>query len=75
MKLDSILTREQEEAGLTLHDDEDTVYLYYKEKILAVWTAKSVTQARIRVKAQDYLDNWAKFDIVAEAQKLQAYKV
>jgi hypothetical protein len=75
MKLNNILTKEQEEAGLTLDDDEDIVYLRYKEKVIAVWSATKITQPLIRVKAQDYLDNWIKFEIVSEVQKLQAPQV
>jgi hypothetical protein len=75
MRLNDILTREQEEAGLSLYDDEDAVYLQYGDRVLAVWSATKVTQALIRVKAQFYLDNWAKFDLVSEGQKYQTHKV
>ena len=55
MDLNYILTQEQREAGLSVYDDEDMVFLAQKGKILAVWLAKRVTQAAIRDEAQNTL--------------------
>ena len=70
MKLNDILTREQEEAGLTLYDDEDFIYLHYKSKVLAIWSTREVSQALIRVKAQELLDRWINLNVVNECEKL-----
>lgn len=71
MKLNSILTREQEEAGLTLYDDEDFIYLYHKSKVLAVWSTREVSEVLIRVKAQELLDRWINLDVVTECEKIE----
>ncbi len=55
MDLNHILTPEQREAGLSAYDNEDMVFLANKGKILAVWSAKRVTQAIIRKEAQNAL--------------------
>jgi hypothetical protein len=73
MKLNDVLTREQAEAGLTLYDDEDFVYLYYKSKVLAVWSTREISQALIRVKAQELLDRWINLNVVTECEKIEAH--
>jgi hypothetical protein len=73
MHLKDILTREQEEAGLTLYDDEDFIYLGYKEKVLAAWSSKNASEVMIRVKAQEFLDRWINLDIISESEKLRTY--
>ena len=50
MMLKDILTKEQEGAGLTLNCDEDFVYLYYGERVLATWSTQGASQVMIRVK-------------------------
>ena len=60
MKIKDILTREQEAAGLTLHDDEDMVYLVNEETVLTAWSAKNVTRPIILVEAQNILDKLGK---------------
>jgi hypothetical protein len=58
MLLVNILTREQEQAGLAVSEDEDVediVCLEYKGHILATWIALDVKPAEIRDEAQTYL--------------------
>jgi hypothetical protein len=55
MKLKNILTSEQEEAGLTLHDDEDMIYLLIGEKILAAWSSRNANCTIIRAETQNIL--------------------
>lgn len=57
MRLNNILTREQEAAGLTLYDDEDIVYLQYREKTVALWYATRATPETIQSKVQDILSH------------------
>jgi hypothetical protein len=75
MILKDILTKEQEEAGLTLHCDEDFVYLYYGERVLATWSTQGASQVMIRVKAQELLDRIIKLGVVAEREKSQTQNV
>ncbi len=77
MKLNNILTREQETTGLSLYDDEDMVYLSYRGKVLAAWSARGATPAVIRVDTQIILDKLRQIplvnpDAITGANNLQA---
>jgi hypothetical protein len=64
MLLDNILTREQQEAGLKVSDDEnvqDIVCLEYKGYILATWFDLEVKPAEIQREAQIYLSQLPKY--------------
>jgi hypothetical protein len=71
MKINSVLTEEQEAAGLTLHDDEDFIRLYYRGKVLATWSTRGANFVMIRVKAQELLDRLISLGEVAESEKSQ----
>ncbi len=75
MRLHNILTEEQEAAGLTLHDDEDMVYLHHRDMVVAVWSIKGVTQTAIQAEAQSLLDKWALWDKMAVSPELQDQNV
>ena len=69
MKLNNVLTEEQTAAGLTLHDDEDFIRLFYAGKVLATWSTQGVNPVMIRVKAQELLDRLISLGEVAESEK------
>ncbi len=77
MKLNDILTREQETTGLSLYDDEDMVYLSYRGEVLAAWSSRGATPAVIRVDTQIILDKLRQMplinpDAITGAKGLQA---
>ncbi len=75
MRLHHMLTEEQESAGLTLYDDEDMVYLHHHDVVVAVWSAKGVSQTTIQAEAQSLLDKWALWDKMAVSPELQDQNV
>jgi hypothetical protein len=60
MQLENILTREQEEAGLTVWEEEDLVCLRLMGHTLASWYAVRVKAGRIKIEAQIYLGEMRK---------------
>jgi hypothetical protein len=60
MLLENILTREQEEAGLTLWEEEDLVCLRFMGHTLASWYALRIKPARIQIEAEMYMGELGK---------------
>jgi hypothetical protein len=61
MLVNGILTREQQEAGLTVSEDEDMVFLEYKGHTLATWFSLCVKPAAIQAEGQVYLSELRKY--------------
>ncbi len=55
MLLNSLLTLEQQEAGLAVSEDEDFLCLQYKGIVLATWVSGNIKPAEIQNEAQAHL--------------------
>ncbi len=51
-----ILLQQHKDAGMTLSEEEDFVYLRRGQEVLAVFSTKGATVASIRHKADQYLE-------------------
>ena len=55
MLLNNLLTLEQQEAGLTVSEDEDFLCLQYKGLVLATWVSLNIKPPEIQREAETHL--------------------
>jgi hypothetical protein len=70
-KLNAILPYNHRQAGMSLDEDEDFLYLYHEGKRVAIWNSRAVTIIEILKEADRYLCH----DLLAEMQRTGQLKI